>query len=83
MSVILRLKRMGARKKPFYRIVATDSRNPRDGKFLETVGHYDPNKAAGAQADFNKERLDHWLKAGAAVSDTVKSLIKKQAAAKQ
>ncbi len=77
MPVILRLRRMGAKKKPIYRIVATDSRNSRDGKFLETVGHYNPHKS-GEQVKLNKERVDHWLKVGAQVSDTVRSLLRKE-----
>jgi len=77
--VILRLKRMGAKKKPIYRIVAADSRKSPNGKFLETLGHYNPN-IDGDQVKINKERVDHWLKRGAQVSDTVGSLLKKQSA---
>lgn len=80
MPVILRLKRMGAHKKPIYRIVAADSRCSRDGKFLETLGHYNPH-IAKEQIKLNKERIDHWLKQGAQVSDTVRSLIRKQGGA--
>lgn len=79
MAVIIRLKRMGAKKKPIYRIVAADSRKSPTGKFLETLGHYDPN-LAGDQLKIKMERVDHWLKNGAQVSDTVKSLLKKQGA---
>jgi len=68
---------MGAKKKPIYRIVATDSRNKRDGRFIETLGNYDPNKESD-QVKFDKERVDYWIGAGAQLSDTVKSLLKKQ-----
>ena len=78
MAVILRLRRMGAKKKPIYRIVATDVRNKRDGRFIETVGQYDPNKEEG-QVSVKADRVEHWLKSGAQLSDTVKSLLKKQA----
>lgn len=77
MPVILRLKRMGAKKKPYYRIVATDSRNKRDGRFIETLGQYDPAKEAG-QVTLNQERVDYWISVGAQLSDTVRSLLKKQ-----
>jgi small subunit ribosomal protein S16 len=76
MAVVLRLARAGAKKKPYYHVVATDSRNPRDGKFLEAVGFYDPNHKP-AKVDFTAERLEYWLKAGAVPSDTVGELIKR------
>tara|TARA_B100000959_G_scaffold287499_1_gene373028 strand:+ start:164531 stop:164767 length:237 start_codon:yes stop_codon:yes gene_type:complete len=75
-SVILRLTRRGAKKKPFYRIVATDSRKARDGKFLETLGRYNPHLSEN-QVSYKKERVDYWLSEGATVSDTVKSILKK------
>ncbi len=75
MAVKLRLARRGAKKAPFYHVVATDSRNPRDGKFSEQVGTYDPNFKP-ARINFDQERLAHWLKQGAQPSDTVRSLIK-------
>jgi small subunit ribosomal protein S16 len=83
MAVKLRLARRGAKKAPFYHVVATDSRNPRDGKFTEQVGTYDPNFKP-AKITLDDERLAHWLKMGAQPSNTVASLIKqakKQAAA--
>lgn len=79
MPVILRLRRMGAKKKPIYRIVAADSRRSPNGKFLETLGHYNPNIKEN-QVKINRERVDHWIKMGAQVSDTVGSLLKKQSA---
>ena len=76
MSVKLRLARRGAKKAPFYHVVATDSRNPRDGKFNEQVGTYDPNHDP-AKVTFDDERLNWWLGQGATPSNTVRSLIKK------
>ena len=76
MAVKLRLARRGAKKAPFYHVVATDSRNPRDGKFNEQVGTYDPNHDP-VKVTFDMARLDHWLKEGAEPSNTVASLIKK------
>ncbi|NQU95442.1 MAG: 30S ribosomal protein S16 [Candidatus Omnitrophica bacterium] len=77
MAVVLRLKRMGTNKKPFYRIVATDKRSPRDGRFIEEIGYYDPKKNP-ADVKIDKERALYWLKNGAKPSETVRSLIKKQ-----
>lgn len=76
MSVKLRLRRMGTIKKPFFRIVATDIRSPRDGKFLESLGTYDPKKSA-ENITLDQERAQHWLKQGAKPSDTVRDLFKK------
>jgi small subunit ribosomal protein S16 len=81
MAVVLRLARAGAKKRPYYHVVATDSRNPRDGKFIEAVGAYDPNLEP-PKVEFNQERLDYWLKTGAKPSDTVADLIKRNAKAK-
>ena len=80
MSVVLRLARAGAKKRPYYHVVATDSRNPRDGKFIEAIGAYDPNLKP-AKVEINAERLAYWLKAGALPSDTVGNLIKQAAKA--
>lgn len=77
MAVVLRLKRMGTNKKPFYRIVATDQRSPRDGRFIEEIGYYDPKKNP-ADIKIDKERALYWIKNGAKPSETVRSLIKKQ-----
>jgi small subunit ribosomal protein S16 len=76
MAVHLRLSRQGAKKSPFYRIVATDSRSPRDGRFLEHIGTYDPTTTP-VQIRFDEPRLQHWLSKGAVPSATVGELIKK------
>lgn len=74
--VKLRLRRMGAKKRPSYRIVAADSRSPRDGAFIETVGFYDPiTEPATIKVDL--ERARHWLSVGAQPTETVNSLLKK------
>ena len=75
MAVMLRLARRGAKKAPFFHLVATDSRNPRDGKFNEEIGTYDPNTNP-ARVSIKQDRLDHWLKMGAKPSATVSQLIK-------
>jgi len=69
--VVIRLTRKGRKKNPFYRIVAADSRMPRDGRFLENLGTYDPLKK---EVKMNLERIDHWIKVGAKMSDTVAKL---------
>ena len=76
MSTKIRLKRMGAKKAPFYRIVVADSHWPRDGRFIEELGYYDPTKDP-AVISINAERAQKWMAEGAIVSDTVKSLMKK------
>lgn len=80
MAVVLRLSRAGAKKRPYYHVVATDSRNPRDGKFIEAIGAYDPNLEP-PRIQFNRDRLDYWLKVGATPSETVADLIKRSAGA--
>ena len=77
MAVKLRLKRMGAKKRPFYRIVAADSRSPRDGRFIETVGTYNPIMEP-AEVKINEEVALKWLDRGAIPSDTVRSLLKNE-----
>ena len=77
MAVKLRLKRMGAKKRPFYRIVAADSRSPRDGKFIEIVGTYNPIMEP-AEIKVNEEVALKWLKDGAIPTDTVRDLLSKQ-----
>jgi small subunit ribosomal protein S16 len=80
MAVCLRLTRMGAKKKPFYRIVAADNRMPRDGRYLEKVGHYDPmTEPPVIKVDL--DRVDYWIGVGAQPSDTVSQLIAKARAA--
>lgn len=74
--VKLRLRRMGAKKRPSYRIVAADSRSPRDGAFIESVGFYDPiTEPATIKVDLDRAR--HWLSVGAQPTETVNSLLKK------
>ena len=75
MAVKLRLKRMGAKQKPFYRIVAADSRNPRDGRFIETVGTYNP-VSNPAEIKIDKDIAIKWLNNGAIPTDTVKTILK-------
>jgi small subunit ribosomal protein S16 len=75
MAVKLRLARRGAKKAPFYHVVATDSRNPRDGRFNEEIGTYDPNFSP-AKITLKQDRLDHWIKMGAKPSATVAQIIK-------
>jgi small subunit ribosomal protein S16 len=76
MAVKIRLKRMGAKKNPFYRVVVADSRSPRDGKFIESLGHYDSTKQP-AIVKIDEERAIDWLKKGAQPTDTVKDLFSK------
>ncbi|MBP1610181.1 MAG: ribosomal protein [Acidobacteria bacterium] len=76
----IRLTRMGAKKKPFYRVVVMEQRQPRDGSFVEIVGHYSPT-AKPPLVDLNMERVRHWLACGAQPSETVNSLLKKAAPA--
>ena len=75
--VKIRLNRMGAKKKPFYRIVVADSRSPRDGRFIEIVGNYDPTKNP-AIVNVDEEKIIAWIKNGAQPTDTVRSLLSKQ-----
>ncbi|MGD8985917.1 MAG: 30S ribosomal protein S16 [Desulfobacteraceae bacterium] len=77
MAVRIRLTRMGAKKKPYYRLVAANSEAPRDGKFLEILGSYDPMKDP-AQITVHKEKVDYWLKKGARVSGSARAILKKQ-----
>ncbi|MBQ8293033.1 MAG: 30S ribosomal protein S16 [Bacilli bacterium] len=75
--VKLRSQRFGSKKKPFYRIVATDSRNPRDGRYIEIVGTYNP-LTEPATVKFDEEKVMKWLSVGAKPTDTVKSLLTKE-----
>lgn len=79
MSVKIRLARYGAKKRPFYRIVAADIESPRDGKFLEILGTYDPLQDP-AKVNIESERIHYWIGQGAIPSDTVRSILKKEAA---
>lgn len=78
MAVHIRLTRKGRKKKPFYRIIVADSHSPRDGKFLDIVGTYDPMQDPAA-IKIDNEKLADWMSKGAQPSTTVKSLMKKQA----
>ena len=76
MAVKIRLKRMGAKKSPFYRVVVADSRSPRDGRFIENLGHYD-STTDPAVIKLDEEKTIQWLEKGAQPTDTVKTLLKK------
>jgi small subunit ribosomal protein S16 len=75
----IRLTRMGAKKKPFYRIIVTEKRSKRDGRFVESVGYYDPCRNP-ADVKIDHERVSYWLQRGAQPSDTVRSLITRKVA---
>lgn len=75
MAVKMRLKRMGQKKAPFYRIVVADSRSPRDGKFIEEIGYYDPTKEPSV-IKFDEEAAKKWLSTGAQPTDRVAKLLK-------
>ena len=74
----IRLRRAGATRKPHYRVVVADSREPRDGRFVEVLGHYDPRKEP-AVVKIDTERTEYWIGKGAQPSETVRSLLKQQA----
>lgn len=74
MAVRIRLQRFGTKKKPFYRVVASESSRPRDGKFLDIIGTYDP---LTSNIKVDKEKIEHWTNNGAKPTDTVRSLFKK------
>lgn len=74
--VVIRLARGGAKKRPFYRVIAADQRMPRDGRFIEQLGTFDPRVEKGS-INLKIDRVQHWLSVGAQPSDTVKSLIRK------
>ncbi|QDR80435.1 30S ribosomal protein S16 [Sporomusa termitida] len=76
MAVKIRLKRMGAKKRPFYRIVVADSRSPRDGRFIENLGHYDSTTEPGV-IKIDEDKALEWLQKGAQPTDTVKNLLSK------
>jgi small subunit ribosomal protein S16 len=77
MSVTIRLSRHGAKKRPFYRIVVSDRRYPRDGRYIEQLGTYDPRAGSGG-VNLDREKVEAWIKQGAKPSQTVSVLIKKQ-----
>ena len=76
MAVKIRLRRIGAKKAPFYRVVVADSRYPRNGRFIEEIGYYDPLKEP-AEIKIDAEKAQKWLSTGAQPTDTVKSLLQK------
>ena len=76
MSVVIRLKTVGTKKKIKHRIVVTDTRSPRDGRFIEEVGYWDPSKEP-AITKVKNDRVEHWVKNGAKPSETVRSILKK------
>jgi small subunit ribosomal protein S16 len=76
MAVSIRLRREGAKNSPYYKVVVADRRSPRDGKFIEIIGTYDP-KIPGRNSTLNIDRVEYWISKGAQPSDTVRSLIKK------
>ncbi len=81
MAVKIRLKRIGMKKHPYYRVVVTDERNPRDGRFIEEIGIYDPMKQP-AEIKIDNEKAVDWMKKGPQPSDTVRILLKKTGAIK-
>ena len=82
MSVKIRMKRMGSKKRPFYRIVVADSRSPRDGRFIETVGTYNPLVEEN-QVTLKEDRVLAWLADGAQPSDTVRNILSKEGVLKK
>ena len=80
MAVRIRLKRMGAKKAPFYRIVVADARSPRDGRNIEEIGYYNPMKDPSI-LEVNVDKANEWLKKGAQPSDTVRALLKQKGVA--
>jgi small subunit ribosomal protein S16 len=74
--VVIRLRREGTKNTPYYKVVVADQRSPRDGKFIEIIGNYDPKKE-GLNASIDLARVDYWVGTGAQPSDTVRSLVKK------
>ena len=75
MAVKIRLRRMGAKKAPFYRIVVADARYPRDGRFIEEIGHYDPTKEPTV-VKIDTDKAKEWIKNGAQPTDTVRKILK-------
>jgi small subunit ribosomal protein S16 len=77
MAVSIRLTRMGTKKKPFYRMVAADSEAPRDGKFIEILGYYDPMKDP-AVIKVQEDKVNYWLEKGAIITESARALLRKQ-----
>jgi small subunit ribosomal protein S16 len=74
--LVIRMRKMGSKKRPFFRVVVTDSRIARDSSFVEIVGHYNP-RTKPAKVQIDRERIDHWVGKGAQLSDTVRTLLKR------
>jgi small subunit ribosomal protein S16 len=74
--VVIRLRREGTKNVPYYKVVVADQRSPRDGKFIEIIGNYDPRKE-GVNANIDLGRVEYWVKNGAQPSDTVRTLVKR------
>jgi small subunit ribosomal protein S16 len=74
--VVIRMSKMGSKKRPFFRVVVTDSRIARDSSFVEIVGHYNP-RTKPAKVEIDRERINHWIGKGAQLSDTVRTLLKR------
>lgn len=72
--LVIRLRRTGSKKRPYYRVIVTDSRTARDSSFVEVLGHYNP-RTKPETFDVDRERLEHWMKSGAVPSDTVRTLV--------
>ena len=77
MAVRIRLTRKGSKKKPYYRVVAADSESPRDGRFLDILGFYNPMKDP-AEVDLDHDKVNKWLESGALASESVKAILKKE-----
>ena len=78
--VVIRMRKMGSKKRPFFRVIVTDSRTARDSSFVEIVGHYNP-RMKPAKVEIDRERINHWVEKGAQLSDTVRTLLKRHASA--
>ena len=77
--LVIRLRRTGSKKRPFFRVVVTDSRTARDSSFVEVLGNYNP-RTNPEKLEINRERLEHWLKSGARPSDTIRTLVSRMPA---
>lgn len=77
MAVSIRLRREGTTKRPYYKVVVADARSPRDGKFIEMIGNYDPKKSDESNFAIDLDRVDYWVGNGAQPSETVRSIIKR------
>ena len=78
--LVIRMRKMGSKKRPFFRVVVTDSRTARDSSFVEIVGHYNP-RTKPAKVDIQRDRIDYWVGKGAQLSDTVRTLLKRHMSA--